>query len=169
MQINQFHLVFKCIHQFYVHDVVVNERLIIFGVPITKSFVGILVFLFTKFDKTDVIQSVTLLCRVRILLIQFKIIKLTYANDIKCSMVSAHLVDVIIEYSFPRRESFDLILTKTDLDTIDQIRQVKETCVPSCEYIRHIGFPERQKSPEKIILIITFDVGHIFTICLVGM
>ena len=81
-KVNQLHLIFEFIYQFNVCYIIFYKRLIVFGVPLTESLIGIAVFTFTQFDKRNMVESIGLLVRVGKLAIQVKEVQMGHTHDI---------------------------------------------------------------------------------------
>ena len=91
---NQLHLVFKLVNNLHISNVVVDERLIVICIPITKRIVWITVFTFTQLDICDMVKTIRLLICVSKLSIQIKIIKSGNTLNVIDLMTTTHVDDI---------------------------------------------------------------------------
>ena len=167
-EVNKFHLVIKFIDKFNVLDIIVEERLIVFCIPITKSLIRVFVFTFPQLNKGDMVKTIRFLCRVSKLTIELKIVNLfNTKNIIHLVFTSITRIHHARVYNTPRGKTFHCVLTHDRFNTVADIGNIKELCIPTSDNVRVITFPPCKELCKKFTFSLTLDVLNIFSVIMI--
>jgi len=123
-------------------------------------------FAFTKFNTCDCIKSVIfyILTTWRIPLIQFKIIKCRYTNDIIHSLFFTFEHCLAFRHDRPRWKFLYVIFSKYTCKTIDNVRNIKELDIPTSKNVRAIAWPISKEPFTQIDFIFASNIIYILII-----
>ena len=162
-QLHESHLLFQLLNEANVLNVVFNELLKVLLVELGHTLILCVgVFLFSKFHKGDVIQTVGFLVHICKRAIQFKVINTGNPNEAIGDLLLVHAMNDSLSHLAPRRQPPSVVFTHDARDSIVEIWNVEELDVPSGEDRGRRFIPKLQELLEHVLFTFT-DVGNYIT------